>query len=89
MYLMLMALALQGSTVSAAPASPPISATPIKEKLICIDDTETGTLISKRVCHTKTQWKAIADQGQESVNTIRNAAQPGFCPPNHPGCMGG
>ena len=39
---------------SAAPA-----ATPVKEKKICRSDDETGSIMPKRICHTKAEWVEI------------------------------
>jgi len=85
----LLAFVLQSAPAGDGSSNAVIQNKPVKEKVICIDDTQTGTLISKRICHTKSQWKMLSDQGQQSVDTFRNAAHAGFCPPNNPGCMGG
>ena len=32
---------------------------PVKEKKICRSDTETGSMIVNKTCHTKLEWQAI------------------------------
>src|SRR5262245_47035182 len=54
----------------AAPAKPEQPAKPAKPKLICHDESDTGSFISKRVCRTKEQIDAEAQQSQREHNAL-------------------
>lgn len=52
--------------------SPSIAAAPAKaDKPICRSEEETGSRFSKRVCHTKSQWNAIAAEAQTGFEASR------------------
>jgi hypothetical protein len=61
---------------------------PTGERVICRDDPETGSLISKRICHTKAQWQEIEKAPQRGLEVWRDRPMQGFCPQNNPGCGG-
>lgn len=61
--LLLLALASQQTEPTPPPA---------KEKKICRAEQETGSRVGKRVCRTKAEWDAIADQGNRD---LQNAPQ--------------
>jgi len=44
------------AALQAAPAPPPA---PVVEKPVCRRETPTGSIMSRRVCHTKAVWDAI------------------------------
>lgn len=69
-----------------APTSTPVTSPPVKEKPICEREAPTGSLIAKRVCHTKAEWNALHNAGQDEVDGIRNAPRQSFCPSNSPHC---
>src|SRR3546814_5180908 len=41
---------------------------PDEEKIICKREVATGSIMSRRVCHTKAEWKAIAEQGKADID---------------------
>jgi hypothetical protein len=73
-------LFIAASLLAAAPdaVTPPTGATPtpapVKERKICRDEPETGSLISKRTCHTKAEWEAINKASAHDVDAFRNKA---------------
>ena len=63
--------ALQAQNTPSDAASPKPA---VKEKKVCRTEDDTGSIVPKRVCHTKAEWEAIAVQEQNVVNTdaVRN-----------------
>ncbi|WP_206240042.1 hypothetical protein [Novosphingobium terrae] len=53
----------QSSAPDAAPAKPAV-----KEKKICRQDDDTGSIVPKRTCHTKAEWAAIEAAAANSTN---------------------
>lgn len=76
MPLLFFAVSLLAASPEASAAAP--APAPAKEKMICRDDPETGSLIPKRICHTKAQWQEIYKAGQQNVDTIRNRPMQGI-----------
>jgi len=72
-----LAMSLLASAADPASSAPMVSP-PTKEKLICRDDAETGSLITKTTCHTKAQWQEIYKSGQLGVDAFRNRPMQGF-----------
>ncbi len=72
MSLLFIAASLLAAAPDAAtPATTP-TPTPVKERKICRDEAETGSLISKRTCHTKAEWDAINKAAARDVDAFRN-----------------
>ncbi len=69
------AIVLALSSATAAPTSPtPVSADPL-DKVKCVRENVTGSLVSTRkVCHTIREWRRISDDAQDETRRIR---QPG------------
>jgi hypothetical protein len=63
---------LAATTPDAAAAAAPVTPAPVKERKICHDEAETGSLISKRTCHTKAEWEAINKANERDVDAFRN-----------------
>jgi hypothetical protein len=63
----LVVLAL-GSALLSLPAiaqdTPQPAPTPVPEKKVCRSITPTGSIMGKRLCMTKTEWKRFNDQNQ-------------------------
>jgi hypothetical protein len=59
---------------AAAGAPAPTPPKPDAEKRICRSETiETGSIMpGKRICHTKAEWAAIAEQNEKGVERYRN-----------------
>ena len=75
--ILLLTMALLAS--AADPASPtPATSSPVTEKRVCRDEPETGSLISKKICHTKAEWREIYTSGQTGVDAFRNRPMQGF-----------
>jgi hypothetical protein len=55
---------------SQAPAATAQPAKPEKPKLICHDETETGSVISRRVCRTKEQIEADQAQSRRGYDAL-------------------
>jgi hypothetical protein len=53
-----------------APAAAAPPAKPEKPKLICHDETETGSVISRRVCRTKEQIEAEQAQSRRGYDAL-------------------
>jgi hypothetical protein len=47
----------------------PAPLAPVKEKKICRSEVPLGSIMSKRVCHTKSEWAQI--RGKDSENAAR------------------
>jgi hypothetical protein len=65
--------ALAQETPAPAPA-------PVREKKICRSQETVGTLLTKTVCHTKTEWADIDARNQRSADDTmsnRGARPPG------------
>ena len=55
----------------------PVAAKPVKPRMICKRDAETGTKIAKSICHTWEEWKKIDDAQSEQAKLLldRTAGQ--------------
>jgi hypothetical protein len=53
----------QNAATGATPA-----AAPAKEKLVCRREEETGSVVAKRVCHTKAEWAAMDAEADRTRN---------------------
>lgn len=58
--------ALQAQNATSDSVSPKPA---VKEKKLCRTEDDTGSIVPKRICHTKAEWEAIAAQEQNAVNT--------------------
>ncbi len=73
---MILSLILAVAQASAAPAVPPVAATPAKQKLICETEEQIGSRLgAKRICHTAEEWDRLRyddrqaiEQNQKNVN---------------------
>jgi hypothetical protein len=70
MLLPILALIAAAQDNTTVPPAPPPSAS---EKKICQSETATGSMFSKRVCHTRAEWDAIAQQRSASVDRARSS----------------
>ncbi len=64
-------LAFLASTAAQAQTAPTDAAPPkpaVKDKKICRTEDDTGSIVPKRVCHTKAEWEAINAQTQDNTN---------------------
>jgi hypothetical protein len=72
---MLVAVALlslaQAATTQPAPPASPVANAP-SEKKTCRREEDLGTIISKRVCHTKAEWSAIDAQNARNAERFSN-----------------
>ena len=51
------------ASVPAAPTQPAVpTATPVKEKKVCVSETELGSIMPKRVCRSQTEWQAYTKE---------------------------
>ncbi|RYF89020.1 MAG: hypothetical protein EON95_19470 [Caulobacteraceae bacterium] len=73
----LLSLLLATTEPAPAPAASPAPAEPApktkaerdKEK-VCIDVTPTGTIMSKKVCKTRKQWRALQEAQQRAGESL-------------------
>ena len=64
----LLAQAAPAAATSTVPqTSPPESAAPASDPMVCHSITETGTRFSHRECHTAAEWRAISDTAHQQV----------------------
>lgn len=60
-------------TVSYAAAPDKSSADkPDAEKKICKRETATGSIMSRRICHSKAEWDQLAAQGKADLDRTRD-----------------
>jgi hypothetical protein len=48
------------------------STKPEKPKKICRDEGATGTIFTKRICHTAAEWHAIDEANSHATDAVRN-----------------
>lgn len=48
----------------------PAPAKPVKPRMICKTDSETGTRMAKRVCHTWEEWRKIDDATSDQAKLL-------------------
>lgn len=75
MSILFLAVSLLAASPDAIAA--PVAATtpaPVKERKICREEAETGSLIAKRTCHTKAEWEAITKASAHDIDAFRNKA---------------
>lgn len=46
-----------------------------KEKKVCRTEGSTGSLFVKRVCHTKTEWAALDEEGARAAQHMQNQSR--------------
>lgn len=61
--------AAQAQTAPSNAAPTPVTAKPVKEKRICRSEEVTGSFVTKRICHSKSEWLAIDEDQHNSVDT--------------------
>lgn len=63
-----------GAPVSAADnaSSDQAQSAPSEKKICRRDSRDTGSILSKRVCHTKAEWHAIEEQTQRNLDRNQN-----------------
>jgi predicted secreted protein len=69
------------SSAGLAQVTPPVApvAAPIKEKKICRSEVPLGSIMGRRICHTKAEWVAIrAQNGAAAERTLDAARRPGM-----------
>ncbi|MBM0168702.1 hypothetical protein [Altererythrobacter sp. C41] len=49
----------------------PPAAKPDEEKVICKREVATGSIMSRRICLTKAEWKALEEQGKADLDRTR------------------
>jgi len=60
------ALLIAGETPAATPAAQP-------EKKVCrMNEADTGSIMSKKVCRTKSEWAEIAKANQKNADRYKN-----------------
>ncbi len=60
--------------IAQAADAPPAPAAE-KEKKVCRSEEATGSLFTKRVCHTKTEWSALDGEGQRAAQHLQNQSR--------------
>jgi hypothetical protein len=45
---------------------------PDTEKKICKRETTTGSIMSRRICHTRAEWEAMTAQSKSDLQKVRN-----------------
>lgn len=67
-------------SVCAAAAEPKNDAVvekgPRVDKKVCRKEVATGSIMRRRVCHTKAEWDAIENQGKTSLDHQRTMERP-------------
>ena len=65
---------LSGAAIAqtAAPAAGAASAPPVKEKKICRTETDTGSIMPKRTCHTQAEWQALSQANRGAMGEMRD-----------------
>lgn len=74
---MIVRVVLLASLAFAAPAlagDPTAPAKDDSEKMVCRSDVGTGTIIARKTCRTKAQWKSIDAENQEATDDALSAA---------------
>lgn len=66
-----LAMILAGTSVAASAAEQEAPEKPKSEKQVCKYETATGSFMSRRICHTKAEWEAIAKQSQDDLDRTR------------------
>ena len=69
-YLAIAALFAAPAIVHADEATPP---QPPREKKICRQAVNTGSIMAKRVCHTKAEWDAMEAASRANLDRTRDA----------------
>lgn len=67
------AFALYLPAIASAQTAP----APAKEKRICKSAASIGTLVQQKTCHTASEWKAIAEANDRSMQQMRQETNPG------------
>ncbi|MDQ0249314.1 Spy/CpxP family protein refolding chaperone [Sphingomonas kyeonggiensis] len=66
-------LALSAPALAQQTDTAPAPASPVKEKKICRALDVTGSIMSKRTCHTREEWRQIDDSnGDNAQRTLGN-----------------
>jgi hypothetical protein len=65
-------LAVTMATPALAQTDAASSAKPEKPKKICRDEGATGTIFTKRICHTAAEWHAIDEANSHATDAMRN-----------------
>ena len=65
---------LIGLTMQAATAAPAAKPLANPNKRICRADTDTGSLMAKRICHTRAEWAAMDSEDGRYRNNFRDRA---------------
>ena len=72
-------IALAVLALSASPAvaqqTQDAKAEAVKEKKICRSDTGTGSIMSKKTCHTKAEWEQLAQAAAKDMDRTRDDDQ--------------
>lgn len=69
---MMVFVCLSGSAF-AQDAGQPQTPPPAKEKKICRSVVPTGTIMSKRICLTKTEWARFNDQNERHADMLKDS----------------
>jgi hypothetical protein len=63
--------AIAQTTAPASGANVP----PVKEKKICRSEASTGSIMTKRVCHTQAEWNAVTEANRGTMEDMRDQQQ--------------
>ncbi|MEJ1969818.1 MAG: hypothetical protein WDN03_14455 [Rhizomicrobium sp.] len=82
MFLSATGAAAQTAPVTPAPAATPAPATPAAagpgdDDVLCHEDRVTGSLFSKRVCHTRREWDQLSLQAKEVMDRANTVGRRG------------
>lgn len=69
--LLSIAAMLAAAPAAATAGEKPDGDKPAAEKKICRKQQSTGSIMARRVCHTKAEWDALAAQGQADIDRTR------------------
>ena len=62
---------------AAAPATGATAEKPAEEKKVCRREETTGSIMTRRVCHTKAEWAQIDEPNQRANDQFNNARRSG------------
>ena len=60
---------------TATPAGGAANVPPVKEKKICRSEASTGSIMTKRVCHTQAEWNALTEANRGTMEDMRDQQQ--------------
>jgi hypothetical protein len=71
-YLLGFALGMMVAGTAMAQDAAPTPPKPAPEKKLCRAEDVTGSIIPKRICHTKSEWESIDQANRRGVDQFRD-----------------